>query len=114
MLMDCKNKASNSHVNLKTFIQKYAEYDVKVECGPMASANDFQLYGLTWLRGPAATTMWSAKSLYEALGLTQFSGQQWRWTWAGYPSWKKHLASLGLEQHILRSALMKACPRKVP
>jgi hypothetical protein len=110
VLMDGKNKASDSHVNLKHFMNKYLEYEVKVECAPMASAHGFQLYGLKWPRSPAATTMWSAKSIYEALGLKQFGGQQWRWTWGGYASWKKHLASFGLEQHILRSSLMKAAP----
>jgi hypothetical protein len=109
VLMDGKNPTSNSYVMLKRFMHKYVEYSITVNIGtPISTAKQFQVYGLKWPRQPAATIMWSAKSVYECLGLKQYGGQQWRWTHSGYPSWKKYLAKHGLEKHLLRSALMKA------
>ena len=109
VLMDGQHPNSNNFVMLKHFMHKYVEYNFSVTVGTTTpTTKEFQVFGLKWPRQPAATIMWSAKSLYECLGLKQFRGQQWSWTHAGYPIWKKFLAKHGLEKHLLRSALMKA------
>lgn len=90
-------------IEVSSMLRKYVEVSIPICFGVPLTEHQFAGALLKWPRPPAARLMWSCKSLYESLALDQFRSAPWRWTFAGVPRWQKHMASLGMESHVLRS-----------
>ena len=67
----------------------------------------FEAVLLKWPRSPGALVMLKLATIYDAMGLTQFGGKQWKWVNSGFKPWKRALAALGLQSHLLASYNMK-------
>ena len=100
-----KGSAGKGFVDLSAFQQKYVEQELEIQFGTSKKA--ISLAALKWPRHPAAKLFWSTKSLYEALNLSQFNSRPWRWCNAGFKKWVGFMAKLGLQNHVLRSAMMQ-------
>lgn len=101
-------------VVLSNFMTKFLEAEATVVLGASKSKKTFCVVILRWVRAPACRLLWSAKSVYEQLGFSMFSGQPWRWaaSMASLPRWQKDMAELGYPGHVLRTVGMKVeCAR---
>lgn len=97
-----------THTDVTAFMKKYVEGTIEIEVGASSALKTFSCYFLQWPRPPKCRVTISCKCVYECLGLNQFSGEWWRWAWAGHGRWRRQLRDFGLERHLLRSAQSEA------
>ena len=99
-----------SAVDLSEFARKHVIVELTITCGASRSIKKLDGAYVKWHRHPGARFLWSLTSVYMALGLSQYSSQPWRWVHAGWPRWRKTLASLGMEEHLVPSVSTQARP----
>lgn len=93
-------------VHLPSFMQRWSAATLTLVVGPNALPLSLDVAEFRWPRCGARIAV-SAKSLYDALALTQYSGQQWRWVAGSWRRWKKHMADMGLGEHIIATGGME-------
>lgn len=84
-----------------------------VRAGPNQVIFQLEIAQFRWPRTGARMAI-SLKSLYQVLGLNQFSGQQWHWLAGSWHRWRGHVGNFGLGEHVLAACSMEAiCPWRV-
>lgn len=99
-----------SQVDLAAMEAKHFEATINLNMGPAKTKVCLQSWFLKWPRAPKCRVLVSTKSLYDLLGLDQFSSEWWRWAWAGLPRWAKRLEEYGMQQHSGRTIVRLSCP----
>lgn len=99
-----RGSMEGQQVDMAAFMSKFitARWSLCVGCND--SSQTLTIWVLKWARTPDCRVMVSCRCLFQCLGLDQFSGEWWRWVAAGLPRWRKHMAAMGLQRHVLRSA----------
>lgn len=95
-------------VHLDSNMMKWSSSTLTVRAGPNRISFEFDIAQFRWPRTGARMAV-SLKSCYQALGLDQFKGQQWRWVAGSWQRWRSHLGSFGLGEHVLATGAMEAC-----
>lgn len=93
-------------VHLPTFMQRWSAAALVVALVPNSLKVSLDVAEFRWPRCGARIAV-SAKSSYDALALTQYNGQQWRWVVGSCRRWKKHMVEMGLGEHILATGGME-------
>lgn len=95
-------------VRLNEFQGKCEAYELTMQVGATLATKHLQAVCYRWPRRPCARIMICAKSLYDQLGLSQFSGESWRWIAGSWRRWQSCMRDeFGMEEHVLPSTLMK-------
>jgi hypothetical protein len=95
-------KTAGQQLDLTTFRDKFKESALSFSYGHTKKNVELIMPSFSWPRNGARLFI-NLKCLYKALGLDQFSGESWRWVFAGRARWKARLDALGLEEHFQKS-----------
>lgn len=103
IVLATQGPGKGTSVSAGNMMKKYHQATVHIAFGVPERAFGFVAALLNWPQMPGASVMWSCKSVYDALGLDQFSKQPWRWTFASVPKWQRYMADFNMQSHVLRS-----------
>lgn len=99
---------STTMVKLSEFRGKFTAHQLKVNVGASLAGKVLEILVYKWPRSPAARIMFCTKSLYDAMGLSQFSGESWRWISGSWKRWQACMrGDFEMDEHVLHSTLMK-------
>lgn len=97
-----------SMLRLSDFSAKFSSHKLEVKVGATLAAKVLDLVVFRWPRSAGAQVMFCAKRIYDELGLSQFSGESWRWISGSWRRWQTAMLNdFGLGDHVLPSTLMK-------
>lgn len=97
-----------SILRLSDFSAKFSAHKLELKVGATRAPKVLDLVIFKWPRTAGAQIMFCAKSVYDELGLSQFSGASWRWISGSWRRWQTSMLNdFGLGDHVLPSTLMK-------
>ena len=99
-------RSKDQAVKVHDLLSNFESLEMTITFGNNKKKAKFNCCKLKWPRAPAAYILISLKDVYTALGLTQYSGQSWRWINQGYGAWVNMMQSIGLCAHLVPSHLM--------
>lgn len=100
-------RCPNSFVDLRHLASKNVEMALRIVVGTARVEVEYKCSKVSMARRPNGKIFVSLKSCYENMGLTQFSGQSWRWIFSGWENWKGFLGTFGLGPHLVPSVQSK-------
>ena len=93
----------NQATTLSSMMRKFEPLKLSFRFGTNQTCCDLPGCHLKWPRAPAAVILIGMKDVYEALGLSQFKGQSWRWISSGFSYWLTTMSCLGYSNHLVPS-----------